>query len=108
MKKVKCTNRAKRALKESITVWEVAHAGLAADDITPIHDDITCPLCLECRSYGECLCLAGSCCPISIDTGEDCCKGTPYEEWDKDKISIPKHLAMITYMKDLYKRCEVK
>lgn len=105
MKKVKCTKKAKVALKKSITVWEVDHAGLVADDIVPTHYYITCPLCQECRHLGAC--LTGVNCPISIDTGEDCCEGTPYEEWDEDRTSIPKHLAMVTYMKDLYKRCEV-
>ena len=103
MHKVKCTKEAKKLLDESIQCWIDAHVKLVCDGKRPSHGVLQCPLCEEFYWEEDC---AG--CPLSGGYRKGECKATPYPNWYYNPVSAPQHLAMITYMKDLYKRCVVE
>lgn len=106
------TKKAKQLLKESIVVWEDFHTeyvlqfGELADRT---HDSENCPLCL---AFWGSHCVCGGC-PIARD-GYESCRRSGFYKWfcisDEiiDNAWIQAHLAMITYMKKLYKKCKVK
>jgi len=62
-------------LKQSIKKWDSIIDGTGVDEGIK-----NCPLCQEYwEEYGSGDCLY---CPIREYTGETCCNGTPYTDWD--------------------------
>ena len=64
----------RKALKGSIKKWKGIVAGTMRDQGSD-----NCPLCkvFLYSSYHDCV---G--CPVSVDTGEDMCRESPYIAWD--------------------------
>jgi len=127
---MKVTKEAKKALKESIEVWEDDHMELVLhygewceleiwsgvvinfrEDSSIRHNGDNCPLCSERIKLQE---SCTECCPIAIKAGRNNCFDTPFwyihDNNDTNIVTehlIQDHLAMITFMKNLYKECEV-
>lgn len=62
------------ALRGSIAKWEGIVAGIAHDE-----GPLNCPLCQ--MFHRRTMCRG---CPVMDRTGQDSCKGTPYDNYDRD------------------------
>jgi hypothetical protein len=83
------------------------------------HGYLECPLCLKYNNVANSFSCSG--CPIKAKAGDIGCRCTPYIAWhhfterfgdsayctNVDENMIKAHLAMIKWMKELYKELKV-
>lgn len=107
-KKLKITKKAREALKQSLQKWENIVEGTEID-----RGPYNCPLCEVFWATYNC-----NGCPVSKDTGQLCCVGTPYDAWEDHhtlrikSLKISRHhtkrlalaQAEADYLKDLLVR----
>ena len=120
MKTIETSASAKVALQGSIKKWTlIVDAFVRAEETgeDPVYWEggvSDCPLCAlfhNARTPVWSRCVG---CPISADTGEPYCQGTPYTDWDNsdlwryDRETTDNAQAMLDYLVDLDARTVVQ
>jgi len=104
-----------QALDGSIVKWQDIVAGDAIDK-----GDEDCPLCRHYRHNRTNMQANCDECPVSIDTGESLCQGSPYDQWldatgygadyeqaNTNSKSMKAAVSELEYLKELRSRCVV-